>query len=70
MTEQPDTGGIRITTPSGWDLKKGVELTRVYLQPSITLKGHWMADFSFDTVQKIEVIPEPKQLIIQLAGEE
>ncbi|QCR10095.1 hypothetical protein EH207_17265 [Brenneria rubrifaciens] len=32
MAEQPDTGGIPITTPSGRDLKKCVELKRVYLQ--------------------------------------
>jgi len=38
--------------------------------PSITLKGHWMADFGFETGQKIEVIPEAGQLIIRLAGEE
>ncbi|MDR3577821.1 MAG: SymE family type I addiction module toxin [Anaerolineaceae bacterium] len=37
--------------------------------PSITLKGHWMADFGFSTGQKIEVIPEAGQLIIRLAEE-
>lgn len=37
--------------------------------PSITLKGHWMADFGFCTGQKIEVIPEAGQLIIRLAEE-
>ncbi|MFU9138530.1 SymE family type I addiction module toxin [Erwinia tasmaniensis] len=37
--------------------------------PSITLKGHWMADFGFSTGQKIEVIPEVGQLIIRLADE-
>ncbi|WP_345828010.1 SymE family type I addiction module toxin [Erwinia sp. HDF1-3R] len=37
--------------------------------PSITLKGHWMADFGFETGQKIEVFPEPGQLIIRLAEE-
>ncbi|CAO97004.1 SymE family type I addiction module toxin [Erwinia tasmaniensis] len=37
--------------------------------PSITLKGHWMAELGFDTGQKIEVITEPGQLIIRLAGE-
>ncbi|MBZ2391105.1 SymE family type I addiction module toxin, partial [Erwinia amylovora] len=35
----------------------------------ITLKGHWMAELGFDTGQKIEVITEPGQLIIRLAGE-
>jgi len=37
--------------------------------PSITLKGHWMADFGFSTGQKIEVLPEAGQLIIRLADE-
>ncbi|WP_231853279.1 SymE family type I addiction module toxin [Erwinia tasmaniensis] len=37
--------------------------------PSITLKGHWMAELGFDTGQKIEVTTEPGQLIIRLAGE-
>ncbi|MFU9136175.1 SymE family type I addiction module toxin [Erwinia tasmaniensis] len=37
--------------------------------PSITLKGHWMADFGFSTGQKIEVIPETGRLIIRLADE-
>lgn len=37
--------------------------------PSIILKGHWMAEFGFDTGQKIEVIPEAGQLITRLAGE-
>lgn len=37
--------------------------------PSITLKGHWMADFGFSTGQKVEVLPEAGQLIIRLADE-
>ncbi|WP_368926925.1 SymE family type I addiction module toxin [Serratia marcescens] len=37
--------------------------------PSITLKGHWMADFGFETGQKIDVLTEPGQLIIRLANE-
>ncbi|MFS2223460.1 type I toxin-antitoxin system SymE family toxin [Pantoea sp. B65] len=37
--------------------------------PSITLKGHWMADFGFSTGQKIEVLPQAGQMIIRLAEE-
>ncbi|QEW34403.1 type I addiction module toxin, SymE family [Erwinia billingiae] len=37
--------------------------------PSISLKGRWMADFGFDTGQKIEVIPEAGKMIIRLATE-
>ena len=37
--------------------------------PSIILKGHWMADFGFETGQKIKVIPEAGQLIIRLSSE-
>ncbi|WP_143354560.1 SymE family type I addiction module toxin, partial [Erwinia amylovora] len=36
---------------------------------SITLKGHWMAELGFETGQEVEVITEPGQLIIRLAGE-
>lgn len=37
--------------------------------PSITLKGHWMADFGFETGKKVEVICEQGELIIQLSEE-
>ncbi|TQC76179.1 type I toxin-antitoxin system SymE family toxin [Pantoea dispersa] len=35
--------------------------------PSITLRGHWMAELGFDIRQKIEVITTPEQMIIRLA---
>ncbi|WP_235421320.1 SymE family type I addiction module toxin [Erwinia oleae] len=37
--------------------------------PSITLRGHWMADFGFITGKMIEMLPEAGQLIIRLAEE-
>ncbi|OWS73937.1 type I addiction module toxin, SymE family [Pantoea sp. VS1] len=37
--------------------------------PSITLRGHWMAELGFDTGQKVEVITTPGQMIIWLAAE-
>ncbi|PKE28815.1 type I addiction module toxin, SymE family [Rahnella sp. AA] len=37
--------------------------------PSITLRGHWMAELGFTTGQKIEVITTPEQMIIRLATE-
>ncbi|WP_339057765.1 SymE family type I addiction module toxin [Candidatus Regiella endosymbiont of Tuberolachnus salignus] len=37
--------------------------------PSITLKGHWMTEFGFNTGQKIEVITQQGQLLIRLANE-
>ncbi|WP_218168359.1 SymE family type I addiction module toxin [Pantoea sp. B9002] len=37
--------------------------------PSITLRGHWMAELGFDTGQKLEVLTQPGQLIIRLVTE-
>ncbi len=38
--------------------------------PSITLRGHRMAELGFTTGQKIEVITEPGLMIIRLAAAE
>ncbi|WP_459505291.1 SymE family type I addiction module toxin [Erwinia amylovora] len=46
-----------------------VSYTRLDVYKIQTQKGHWMAELGFDTGQKIEVITEPGQLIIRLAGE-
>ncbi|KTR88014.1 MULTISPECIES: SymE family type I addiction module toxin [Pantoea] len=35
--------------------------------PSITLRGHWMAELGFDIGQKVEVITTPEQMIIRPA---
>jgi len=37
--------------------------------PSITLRGHWMAELGFDTGQKVEVITTPAQMIIRQAAD-
>ncbi|MGX9265114.1 SymE family type I addiction module toxin [Pantoea dispersa] len=37
--------------------------------PSITLRGHWMAELGFATGQKVEVITTPGQMIIRLAAD-
>lgn len=38
--------------------------------PQITLKGRWLGQLGFTTGQKLEVITQPRQLIIRLAAEE
>jgi len=36
--------------------------------PQLTIKGRWLEALGFTAGQKIDVIPEPGQLLIRLAG--
>ena len=61
-------------TPSTKSRRYTVGYIRDHLKhqpsPSITLRGHWMAELGFTTGQKIEVITEPGLMIIRLAAAE
>ena len=49
--------------------KRTGELLYYSRSPGLHIKGDWLKALGFETGQKIEVLTEPGQLIVRLAGE-